>query len=119
MRRHARERRGLNEGHIRTLVSGVVNPFGGKRLVDLTLIRPPQTVAGNTLSFYPRQMREWVDQGTARHAISWREFPDPARAPRRILVTATSRLSRDCVTAMCEPLLVACGCGGIGGIFVH
>ncbi|CAN5474294.1 hypothetical protein BH24GEM3_BH24GEM3_01870 [soil metagenome] len=72
IRANARDRLGLSADQIQTLFAGVENAFDGRRIIEITLIRPDRELAGSPLNFDPHVMREWVDLGyaTARRALS-------------------------------------------------
>ena len=62
---------GLGPAAINRLFAGIENPFGGRRVIRLTIIRPQQSLGPETLSFNPVQMRRWVDQGYRRAREVW------------------------------------------------
>ncbi len=68
-------RLGLGPAQVEALFADLTNPFDGKRHVRITLIRPAEPLAGSTLSFEPRRMRELVDLGyrAAREALATEE----------------------------------------------
>ncbi len=63
IRRNAKEKLGLSEPQIRKLFAGVQNPFEGKRLLGITIIRPDRELMESSLEFDPDSMREMVDRG--------------------------------------------------------
>jgi NTE family protein len=71
IRANARERLGLSDAQVRQLFVGLENPFEGRRIVEITVIRPDRELLGDSLSFDPVAMREMVDLGhaTARRVV--------------------------------------------------
>jgi len=63
---NARDNLGLTPAQVRRLFSGLESPFEGKRGVGITLIRPDEELAPDSLSFDPVKMREMVDLGYAK-----------------------------------------------------
>lgn len=66
IRANARDKLGLTPAQVRGLFSGLENPFEGKRIVGITLIRPDEELSPDSLSFDPVKMREMVDLGYAK-----------------------------------------------------
>jgi NTE family protein len=60
---NAKERLGLTDSQVRKLFTGLENPFQGKRVVEITTIRPDEELMESSLSFDPDKMREMVDRG--------------------------------------------------------
>jgi len=60
---NAKEKLGLTDSQIRKLFSGYKNPYEGKKIVGITLIRPDEELMPESLSFDPEKMREMVDIG--------------------------------------------------------
>ncbi len=65
IRANAQERLGLSADQVAALFAGLENAFEGRRIIEITLIRPDRALAGSPLSFDPHVMREWVDLGYA------------------------------------------------------
>ena len=63
IRANAKERLGLTDSQIRKLFTGLENPFRGKRVVGITIIRPDEELMQSSLNFDPDKMREMVDKG--------------------------------------------------------
>lgn len=66
IRKRVKERFGLNPSQMRSLFSGIKDPFRGKRVISLTTIRPDEELMISSLEFRPDQMREMVDKGYRR-----------------------------------------------------
>jgi NTE family protein len=62
IRSNAREL-GLTNSQIRKLFGGLERPFEGKKIVEITSIRPDEELMPASLSFDPNKMREMVDAG--------------------------------------------------------
>ena len=60
---NAKEKLGLPDSQIRKLFTGLENPFQGKRVVGITIIRPDEELMESSLNFDPDKMREMVDKG--------------------------------------------------------
>jgi len=71
IRANAREVLGLSGAQVRQLFAGLENPFEGRRIVEITVIRPDRELLADSLSFDPVAMREMVDLGhaTARRVV--------------------------------------------------
>jgi NTE family protein len=63
VRTNAKGNLGLTDAQIRKLFSGLENPFEGKRVIGITVIRPDEELMPESLSFDPDKMREMVVQG--------------------------------------------------------
>ncbi len=63
IRRNAKAELGLSDSQMRKLFKGLENPFEGKRIVEITTIRPDEELMESSLNFDPDKMREMVDKG--------------------------------------------------------
>ena len=63
IRRNAKGQLGLTDSQMGKLFKGLENPFEGKRIVEITIIRPDEELMGSSLEFDPDRMRAMVDQG--------------------------------------------------------
>lgn len=63
IRKNAREELGLSASQIRKLFTKADNPFSDKKVVGITVIRPDEELAPDSLAFDPVKMREMVDKG--------------------------------------------------------
>ena len=83
---NARTLLGLTADQLQTLFTNVGDPFEGKRLIELTLIRPDDELTTDSLRFHPRAMRAMFDLGRrkAEEVMTARErssVAQPAATP--------------------------------------
>lgn len=63
IKKNAKEILAIKDSELKKLFSGMENPFSGKRILEITTIRPDEELMESSLDFDPEKMRLMVDKG--------------------------------------------------------